>query len=175
MITYEIITPSKAKDVELTYGIHKTLYGWCVVSLMNKSVCTLSFIDKKDKKQAEKCIKEVWPVAKLKYDEKGTKGLVDAIFSNKKKEIHLLLKGTTFQVKVWEALMDIPKGATSTYAKVAEEVGSKNAVRAVGTACGKNPIGYLIPCHRVLTSTGKLGGYHWGLKRKEFLLLKEAQ
>ena len=78
----------------------------------------------------------------------------------------MLAQGTNFQLKVWEALLRIPPGAVTTYGQIAQSIGSPAAVRAVGTAVGSNPVGFLIPCHRVIQSTGKLGGYHWGEMRK---------
>lgn len=90
--------------------------------------------------------------------------------------MHLLIKGTHFQINVWKALMAIPEGQTSNYAAIAKAAGSPKAVRAAGTACGRNPIAYLIPCHRVLTSAGGLGGYRWGADRKKVMLaLEQAQ
>ncbi|MCL4153509.1 UNVERIFIED_CONTAM: hypothetical protein GTU68_025906 [Idotea baltica] len=86
----------------------------------------------------------------------------------------LYLIGAPFQIKVWEALLSLPEGQVTTYGAIAEKIGNPRAVRAVGTAVGRNPIGYLIPCHRVLRKTGELGGYHWGLPMKRAMLGYEA-
>jgi AraC family transcriptional regulator of adaptative response/methylated-DNA-[protein]-cysteine methyltransferase len=88
--------------------------------------------------------------------------------------IKLHLKGTAFQIKVWNALLRIPTGALKSYIEVARETGDPGASRAVGTAIGKNPVAYLIPCHRVITSSGNLGGYHWGIDRKSAIIGWEA-
>ena len=88
--------------------------------------------------------------------------------------IKLHLKGTPFQIKVWNALLQIPSGALKSYAHIAGEIGDPNASRAVGTAIGSNPVAYLIPCHRVITSSGQPGGYHWGIDRKSAIIGWEA-
>ena len=90
------------------------------------------------------------------------------------KKVKLHLKGTPFQIKVWNALLHIPSGSLKSYLDIAGEIGDAKASRAVGTAIGSNPIAYLIPCHRVITSSGNLGGYHWGIDRKSAIIGYEA-
>ncbi|MES3005841.1 MAG: methylated-DNA--[protein]-cysteine S-methyltransferase [Patescibacteria group bacterium] len=171
-----VISPEESKNIEITYGIHQSPFGWCLIGLTKHYVCQISFLDKEDRNLAERMIREVWPEAKVFRNDLALKPYVGRVFSGKSsKSVRLLVRGTSFQIKVWEALLSIPEGKTSNYRAIAEGIGSAKAVRAVGTACGKNPIGYLIPCHRVLTSKGGLGGYHWGIKRKKMMLTWEFE
>jgi len=178
LVTYEAVTPSEVKrgDMQISFGVHDSPFGPCLVAITERGICQIAFLDTKDDKEAVRTIREKWPEAVMVKNEKKTKLYALHIFAKKhsKKPIHLLIKGTNFQIKVWEALLSIPPGQTSTYAAIAKAIGKGKAVRAVGTACGKNAIAYLIPCHRVLTSGGALGGYRWGLARKKALLLRES-
>ncbi len=117
-----------------------------------------------------------WSNAQFLYDDKITKNYFDRIFTSKnsKQSLHLMVRGTNFQIKVWQALLAIPSGKTVSYGSIAKKIGRPKAVRAVGSACGKNTIGYLIPCHRVLTASGDLGGYRWGIDRKAAILAHES-
>jgi AraC family transcriptional regulator of adaptative response/methylated-DNA-[protein]-cysteine methyltransferase len=132
-------------------------------------VCHISFLEKGTATEAEKSIISHWPQIKLQKHDATTKKYAERIFISKKPVV-IIMKGTDFQKKVWDALREIPWGTTLTYADIAEAVGKPKAVRAVGTACGKNSIAFLIPCHRVVTSDGKLGGYRWGIERKKKML-----
>lgn len=178
LVTYEAVTPSEVKsgDIDILYGIHPSPFGHCLIAATKRGVCHVAFMDTRSDEDALQVIKEKWPEALVRKDQKGTKVLADKIFAHRRgaKPVHLLIKGTNFQIKVWEALLAIPQGQTSTYAAIAKAIGKSKAVRAVGTACGKNAIGLLIPCHRVLASSGSLGGYRWGLARKRALLAREA-
>ncbi len=161
---------------EIRYGIHTSPFGWCVIGLAKGGVCTLLFLESNWEREAVKRIKASWPKAVLVRDDAGTAPYVKKIFahSGRKLRIPLVLKGTGFQIKVWEALLAIPEGRVTSYADVARAIGKPSAVRAVGSACGKNTITYLVPCHRVLTSSGGLGGYNGGVERKETILAWEA-
>jgi AraC family transcriptional regulator of adaptative response/methylated-DNA-[protein]-cysteine methyltransferase len=180
MITHEAVSPGEFKsgDIEIKYGIHPSPFGWCLVGLTARGVCHLSFLDKDDRRQGVAQIQQAWPKARLVHDPRETGMLVKKIFhptrSDSKRPIHLLIKGTNFQVKVWEALLAIPDGQVASYAAIARAAGSSKAVRATGSSCGKNSIAYLIPCHRVLTSAGGIGGYRWGTERKETILAWES-
>ncbi|MBP9718542.1 methylated-DNA--[protein]-cysteine S-methyltransferase [Candidatus Gracilibacteria bacterium] len=159
--------------MEIHYGIHRSPFGWCLVGISQNKVCHFSFIENNDTKN-RKLIEQLWPEALLISDQRHTAPYVKKIFTLKNTKagssITLLLKGTDFQIKVWQALLKIPRGATTTYAQIAQDIGSPKAARAVGTACGKNTIGVVIPCHRVMSSDGTLGGYRWGIKRKAAIL-----
>jgi len=117
-----------------------------------------------------------WPAAAFTEDAARLRPWVEAAFGMDKalQKAPLCLIGAPFQIKVWEALLRLPEGHVSTYGDIASAIGSPKAVRAVGTAVGRNPIGYLIPCHRVLRKSGALGGYHWGLPMKRAMLGYEA-
>lgn len=174
-IAHKVLSSSEFKKIDISYGVHRTPFGWCVLGLTKRGICHLAFMDSRSDKKAVSSILSNWPKANLTRDDIETGKYIQKIFSVKrhKQSLHLLVKGTNFQIKVWEALLSIPKGKTVSYKDIACAIGSKKAVRAVGTACGKNSIGFLIPCHRVLTSAGALGGYRWGVKRKKAILASE--
>ena len=181
MITYEIVSPSELKNdtIEITYGLHKSPFGWCLIGITKRGICQISFVKTNSEREAIQAIHNTWPQAKPIHDQIHTKSYIEKIFSRKKLPersklpFHLLIKGTNFQIKVWEALLKIPQGETKSYGEVARAIKSPKAVRAVGTACGKNAIAYLIPCHRVITTNGGIGGYHWGVNIKKELLAAE--
>lgn len=114
-----------------------------------------------------------WPDATFRHAPAALTPWVEAIFAGAG-DAPLLLVGAPFQIKVWEALLSVPSGHVTTYSDIANAIGSPRAVRAVGTAVGRNPISYLIPCHRALRKSGGLGGYHWGLPVKRALLAWES-
>lgn len=178
MITYEAISPGELGHggLEIRYGVHKSPFGHCLIAVTKRGICQIAFLDRTDEAHVLSTIRERWPEALIKKDQEATHAYAERMFDGRrsKKPFHLLIKGTNFQIQVWEALLRIPEGQTSTYAAIAKVIGKEKAVRAVGTACGKNAIAYLIPCHRVLTSDGGLGGYRWGSWRKEALLLRES-
>ncbi len=178
LVTHEAISPGELINgkFSILYGIHQSPFGWCLLGVTKRGVCHLSFQESDGYKEAEEVLKKLWPKADIEINDLVTKKYINHIFSHKKskKPIHLLIKGTNFQIKVWEALLNVPLGKTVSYKEVAKEMKLPKAVRAVGTACGKNNIGFLIPCHRVLTSSGLLGGYRWGVNRKSAILVWES-
>lgn len=161
---------------EILYGFHDSPFGVCLIGLTQEGICHLSFFDKNEKQSAER-IKKAWPQARLIRNDIVTKTFIDKIFNarkNSKSSFNLLIKGSDFQVKVWTALLSLKSGTISSYGTIARAIGSPKAVRAAATACGKNEIAFLIPCHRVLTSQGKIGGYRWGVERKRAMLAWES-
>lgn len=187
LVTYEAVSPGEFKKgtIDITYGIHRSPFGWCVIGVTKRGICQLSFIETESEREAENIIRTAWPHAQITRDQVHTKTYIQKIFggtnSSKnsaraaKRPLHLLIKGTNFQIKVWEALLAIPQGKTKSYADIARAIHEPKAVRAVGTACGKNLIPFIIPCHRVLASNGGLGGYSaGGIKRKAAILTAEA-
>lgn len=155
--------------MKIIYSVTDTIFGKCLIGVSENKVCFLSFVDKTNKKVCEEKIIKIWPDAELKENNVLINKFATKIFKgNFKSEV--LLKGSDFEKKVWKALLEIPYGETVTYKKIASLVGSPNASRAVGTACGKNHIPYIIPCHRVLATNGKLGGYNGGLPLKQKML-----
>ena len=163
----------------IAYGFHPSPFGECFIAVSNQRICGLSFGTRAERTSIINTFAKDWANAKLCKDQKTTGGFIERIFSASrlkpnKKPVRLLCRGTTFQIRVWEALLKVPKGSVVTYKTIAKEIGSPWAVRAVGTAVGKNPVGYLIPCHRVIRSNGHLGGYRWGVSRKRAMLGMEA-
>jgi AraC family transcriptional regulator, regulatory protein of adaptative response / methylated-DNA-[protein]-cysteine methyltransferase len=181
MVSIDAVTPgevgSRGEGLVIRYGGHQTPFGRCLIAVTDRGVCALHFLDG-DGSELLTALAADWPAATLQEDRNETGRIVERIFAARseasKRPLPLLLKGTNFQVKVWEALLRIPPGAAATYGDVAEAIGAQRAVRAVGTAVGRNPVAYLIPCHRVLRSTGALGGYRWGTERKRAMLAWES-
>ena len=162
--------------VDIDYGFHACPFGIALVMATAKGVCGLAFGDEGEEKKIFADMRARWPKANYRETPERTAEIARQIFDARPGDtdlpIHLL--GTPWQVKVWEALLAIPQGKVSTYRAIAGQVGSSSASRAVGTAVGRNPISWLIPCHRVLGSDGALHGYHWGLERKRAMLAVEA-
>jgi AraC family transcriptional regulator of adaptative response/methylated-DNA-[protein]-cysteine methyltransferase len=175
----EAMTPGEyargGADVAIDYGFHDCPFGTALVMATEKGVCGLAFGDEGDDAEILADMKSRWPKARYHEKPARTSELVAKIFApHGEGELPVHLMGTPWQVKVWQALLAIPEGRTTTYGVIARTVGDANAARAVGTAVGRNPVSWIIPCHRVLASDGKLHGYHWGLPRKRAMLAVEA-
>lgn len=178
-ITLEGMTPGEYKNgganLSIHYSFAETPFGKVILASTNKGICYMMFED--DDKKALNNLKSEFPNAifEQKADLNQQNALL--IFQNHRNElpqIKIHLKGTDFQLKVWESLLKIPMGKLSTYGNIAEQIGSPNASRAVGTAIGSNPIAFLIPCHRVIQSNGNFGNYMWGSTRKTAIIGWEA-
>ena len=174
-VSIEGVTPNEYKTfgqgLEIQYGFHQTPFGECFIALTEKGICALSFVDETNKEQTFQAFMDKWQAAKLVLNTVYTEGVVQKVFDpTATDKIHVWVQGTNFQLKVWEALLKIPQGSVSTYQKIADNIENPKAVRAVGTAIGSNPIAFLIPCHRVIKSTGIIGEYHWGSTRKKAIL-----
>jgi AraC family transcriptional regulator of adaptative response/methylated-DNA-[protein]-cysteine methyltransferase len=159
------------KNLSVNYSFVESPFGNLIVASTTKGICYIAFDD--DEEKALNNLKGKFPNATFqrKLDLMQQNALF--IFQNdwsKLPEIKLHLKGTDFQLKVWEALLKIPMGHLSTYGNIAEQIGNSNASRAVGTAIGSNPVAFLIPCHRVIQSSGNIGGYMWGNTRKTAII-----
>jgi AraC family transcriptional regulator of adaptative response/methylated-DNA-[protein]-cysteine methyltransferase len=174
-VNIEGMTPAEykngGKNLSINYSFAESPFGNLIVASTSKGVCYMAFED--DENEAFDNLKRKFPNAAFerKLDLLQQNALF--IFQNdwgKLSEIKLHLKGTGFQLKVWESLLKIPLGKLSTYRNIAEQVGNPNASRAVGTAIGNNPVAYLIPCHRVIQSAGNFGGYMWGPTRKAAII-----
>jgi AraC family transcriptional regulator of adaptative response/methylated-DNA-[protein]-cysteine methyltransferase len=163
--------------MNVTYGIYKSPFGWCVIGLADHRICFLSFIKTKNDSDSLKHFQKKWPATKFTRDDAAIAKYAAKIFKHEgaRPSLDLLLSGTEFQMKVWNALLAIPEGKTSSYAAIARAIHAPKAVRAVGTACGKNSVPFLIPCHRVLTSTGGIGGYNGGVELKKNILAWESR
>ncbi|TDQ25714.1 bifunctional helix-turn-helix domain-containing protein/methylated-DNA--[protein]-cysteine S-methyltransferase [Tenacibaculum caenipelagi] len=178
-ISIEGMTPAEykkgGKNLQINYSFAESPFGSLIVASTSKGICYMAFEDNEE--IALQNLQAKFPNATFqrKLDLMQQNALF--IFQNdwsKLNEIKLHLKGTDFQLKVWESLLKIPMGSLSTYGGLAEKIGKPNASRAVGTAIGSNPVAYLIPCHRVIQSTGNFGGYMWGNTRKTAIIGWEA-
>ncbi|RXJ86176.1 methylated-DNA--[protein]-cysteine S-methyltransferase [Arcobacter sp. CECT 8985] len=171
------VTPKEYKDlgqnVEITYGYGYTPFGNALIATTKRGICFLGFYDK-EKDSVYRRFKEIWANAKVIKDDEKANSILDSIFIKKDKKFNLYVKGTNFQINVWKALINIPDGSITTYEDVAKYLDNPKAVRAVANAIGSNPIGYLIPCHRVLGKSGAMTGYRWGVERKKVLVAYEA-
>lgn len=150
--------------LNIEYHFAKTQFGETVIATTEKGIVYQVFIS--SKKKAVEVVRGHFPNATLKESNKKIAS------SNSSAKLNLI--GTDFQLKVWNELLKIPEGATRTYADIAKKIGNPKAVRAVGTAIGKNPIALLVPCHRVIQSSGAIGQYHWGIERKKKMLGVES-
>lgn len=168
----------QGKDLIINYGFHPTPFGECLLAVTARGICHLSFIDPDTRPLVLDVFRANWKESTLVENQESGREIVEQIFTQtrgkKQTPLKILLKGTNFQIKVWEALLKIPEGTIVSYASLANQVGRPKAHRAVGTAVGHNPVGYLIPCHRVLRANGEIGGYHWGTARKRAILAREA-
>lgn len=178
-INIEGMTPGEYKNggesLSINYSFKESPFGKIIVASTNKGVCYLAFDE--DEKEALNSLKRRFPNAHFKNALNHFHENAVAIFSKDWTDLNtvkLHLKGTDFQLKVWEILLKIPAGNLTTYGKIALEINKPTASRAVGTAIGANPVAYLIPCHRVIQSSGILGGYHWGTTRKAAIIGWEA-
>ncbi len=165
-----------AKNLSINYNFSESPFGKLIVASTMKGVCYMAFEENEDKALSD--LKEKFPKATFTHSTDKLQRNAMFIFQSDWRnlsEIKLHLKGTDFQLKVWEALLKIPMGMLTTYGKIAEKIGNDNASRAVGTAIGSNPVAFLIPCHRVIQSTGNIGGYMWGTTRKTAIIGWEAE
>ena len=174
----EAMTPGDyargGEGIVIDTGFHPSPFGTALVMATGKGVCGLAFCDDGEEPAMLADMRKRWPRATYRENAARTGRIAAQIFDSQAGDLPLHLLGTPWQVKVWEALLAIPPGKVATYRGVAERLAAPKASRAVGTAVGRNPISWLIPCHRVLGSDGKLTGYHWGLTRKRAMLALEA-
>ncbi|MDC0540966.1 bifunctional helix-turn-helix domain-containing protein/methylated-DNA--[protein]-cysteine S-methyltransferase [Paracoccaceae bacterium] len=188
-VRWEAMTPGEfarqADDVTIQWGWFATPFGEALAMGTQRGLCGLAFVEEIGREQALSDMMARWPSARyvpyagggLARQSEGLSGelpdWVDAAFLARG-ETPLSLIGAPFQIKVWEALMHIPSGFVTSYSQIASAIGHPKAVRAVGTAVGRNPVSWVIPCHRALRKSGGLGGYHWGLRVKRAMLAYEA-
>jgi AraC family transcriptional regulator, regulatory protein of adaptative response / methylated-DNA-[protein]-cysteine methyltransferase len=179
-VTFEAMSPGeyKKKGLGLTinYGFHETPFGTCALFLTKKGILEMSFIEIGTEIDEIIRLKNEFPEAEFIENEASTAEIIVQIFENSanEKPIHLLLRGTNFQIKVWEALLKLQVGQLACYEDIATEIGQITAQRAVGSAIGANHIAYLIPCHRVIQKVGTSGNYRWGSVRKRAMIGWEA-
>jgi AraC family transcriptional regulator of adaptative response/methylated-DNA-[protein]-cysteine methyltransferase len=178
-VTYEAMTPGTykraAEGLTIRWGWHDGPFGETLLMETERGLCGLAFLDSRGREGVFVDMAERWPGATLHEDPAATRATFERIFDDppngradgRDRGIRMLLKGTEFQVKVWEALMRLPAGDYASYQTLARRLGmAAGGARAIGTAVAANPISWLIPCHRVIRASGMLGGYRWGLPRK---------
>lgn len=162
----------KGKDVQITYGFGETPFGEALIGFTDKGICYLGFIDE-NKTEIFNRFNELWENANLVNDETAANEYLENIFI-KNKKYNLFVKGTNLQINVWKALLNLPNGIVATYQDIANYLDKPKAVRAIASAIGRNHIGYLIPCHRVIAKSGAMSGYRWGIERKKILIAYES-
>ena len=175
-LTWEAMSPGDyakgAEGLVIRWGWFDSPFGPALVMATDRGICGMGFAEAAGDPDTMVDMVNRWPKANYQEDSDALRPMVDAAFGGDTTALHLI--GAPFQIKVWEALLTIPVGHVTTYADIAGAIGHPSAHRAVGTAVGRNPISFLIPCHRALRRDGGLGGYHWGLPRKRAMLAWEA-
>lgn len=175
-VTLEAVTPGEHRSggagVEIAFGVHPTPFGDCLIGTTPRGVCAMHFLGENPDPRA--VLRESWPAAELREDPGATAEVARLAFGADGGALNLLVRGTNFQVRVWEALLRVAPGEVTTYAELAGAIGRPGAARAVGSAVARNEIACLIPCHRVVRKVGGIGEYRWGAGRKRALLAWEG-
>jgi len=177
-VTCEAVTPGEYKKrgvgLDIRYGRHPSPFGECLLAVTDRGICGLTFVQEGDRHAPLADLERQWPRAAIRQDPRTTAGLLERIFDYPRNHppapLYLFVKGTNFQIKVWEALLRIPLGKAVTYEDIARHIGLPKSARAVGNAVGRNPIPFLIPCHRVIRKMGVFGYYGGGPARKKAIL-----
>ena len=181
-VTHEAMSPGEWKaggeGLVISYGFHPSPFGTAIVMITPRGLAGLALADAGKERAALRDMKSRWPKAKYVEDFAATAPTARRIFDpsqwRKEQPLRVVLIGTDFEVRVWEKLLIIPMGRLTTYSDLAAQAGNPKGARAVGAAVGKNPICFVVPCHRVIGKSGELTGYHWGLTRKRAMLGWEA-
>jgi len=181
-VTFEAMTPGEFKKqgagLEIFYGFCDSPFGGCLLSITERGICHLGFVKGDKRSEALNQLFETWPGAVFTENHKSINLIANDIFrhdrNTKPGPFNLHLKGTNFQINVWKALLSIPEGWVLSYQDIAAHIGHPKAFRAVANAIAINPVGYLIPCHRVISKSGKIHQYRWGSARKKALIGWEA-
>jgi AraC family transcriptional regulator of adaptative response/methylated-DNA-[protein]-cysteine methyltransferase len=181
-VTHEAMSPGEWKagggGLTLTYGFHPSPFGTALVMTTPRGLAGLAFADPGEEQAALADMQGRWPKARYVQDAQATAPLARRIFDpalwRADRPLRVVLIGTDWEVRVWEALLKVPMGRATTYSDIARTVCTEKAARAVGAAVGKNPVCFVVPCHRVIGKSGKLTGYHWGITRKQAMLGWEA-
>lgn len=181
-VTHEAMSPGEWKaggeGLTLTYGFHPCPFGMALVMTTPRGLAGLALADAGKERAALRDMKSRWPKARYVEDFAATAATARRIFDTAQwrpeQPLRVVLIGTDFEVRVWEKLLTIPMGGLTTYSDLARKAGSPKGARAVGAAVGKNPVCFVVPCHRVIGKSGDITGYHWGLTRKRAILGWEA-
>jgi len=181
LVECEAVTPGDVRragdGMEVRYGFHPSPYGECLLAATERGICALSFVGEEGRAAEFGALTREWPRARWISDARRTGALASRAFAglvHADSSLRLHLRGTNFQIKVWEALLAVPAGTVTSYSAIARAMGRPRAARAVGSAVGRNPVAVLIPCHRVLRAAGEIGGYRWGGARKQAMLALEG-
>lgn len=176
-VNLEAVTPQEYKEkgsgILIEYGFHTSPFGECIIGVTGRGICHLSFLQEDNRSTAIEELEKAWGNASVRENSRNTEVMANAIFHRKpgtQEKLSVLVKGTNFQVKVWNALLEVPYGNVTTYQSIARHIEVPNALQAVGSAVGANPIAYLIPCHRIIKKNLIIGEYHWGTERKKAML-----
>jgi AraC family transcriptional regulator of adaptative response/methylated-DNA-[protein]-cysteine methyltransferase len=181
-VTHEAMSPGEWKSggegLTLYYGFHPCPFGSALIAATERGLASLAFADAGDEKAALADVQRRWPKARFVEDTARTAPLARRVFDSKMwrpdQPLRVVLIGTDWEVRVWETLLKVPMGRCTTYSNIAGKLSAPKASRAVGAAVGKNPIAFVVPCHRVIGKGGDLTGYHWGLTRKRAMIGWEA-
>jgi len=181
-VTHEAMSPGEWKaggeGLTLAYGFHPSPFGDALVVATKRGLAGLAFADPDEKTGALDDMRRRWPRAQFSEDAARTAPLARRIFDpqlwQRDRPLRIVMIGTDFEVRVWETLLNVPMGRATTYSDIAAKICTPKAARAVGAAVGKNPVCFVVPCHRVIGKSGELTGYHWGLTRKRAILGWEA-
>ncbi len=181
-VTHEAMSPGEWKTggggMTLRFGFHPSPFGTAIVIATDRGLAGLAFADPGDEQTAFADMKRRWPNATFVEDTDGTTALAQRVFDTRlwraDQPLRVVLIGTDFEVRVWETLLKVPMGRAVSYSDIASKINSPKASRAVGAAVGRNPVSFVVPCHRALGKSGALTGYHWGITRKQAMLGWEA-
>lgn len=180
-VTLEAVTPGQfktsGKGLTIEYGTCQSPFGLAFIAATDRGVCQLAFVTQNNASEPLDRLRKSWPNACVRVNHNKIAILGKTIFNTNASSsctLNMIVKGSNFQVKVWQSLLQIPSGELCAYSQIARMINKPRASRTVANAIGANPIAYLIPCHRVIRSTGALGGYHWGIERKLALQAYEA-
>ena len=177
-VTHEAMSPGEWKTggggMTLRFGFHPSPFGTAIVIATDRGLAGLAFADPGDEQTAFADMKRRWPNATFVEDTDGTTALAQRVFDTRlwraDQPLRVVLIGTDFEVRVWETLLKVPMGRAVSYSDIASKINSPKASRAVGAAVGRNPVSFVVPCHRALGKSGALTGYHWGITRKQAML-----
>lgn len=181
-VTHEAMTPgdyrARGRGLTMRYGFHPSPFGTALVVATDRGLAGLGFAEDGDEATALADMTRRWPEADYVQDQAATAPFVSRIFDpaewRSDRPLNVVMIGTDFEIRVWRTLLRVPMGRATTYSDIAAKIGNPKASRAVGTAVGRNPLSFVVPCHRVLGRSGDLCGYHWGLTRKRAILGWEA-
>ena len=180
LVTIEAASPGEFKSggrgLRIEWGFVESPFGYCSLAWNSRGICHIAFHDVSDKSKVPAELRADWPHAEFSRNDRAARRLAKTIFNSAARAATLkaFVRATPFQLKVWRALLRIPEGCMVSYGRIARTIGRRKAVRAVGSACGANPLAWLIPCHRVIRETGIVQGYRWGETRKRALLARES-